>query len=95
MGGLPDPLPPGGVNFFKINLSLMKNKRTERPGPGRFLWWGGPTEVDKREKPPFNGFLTIEFLFYHKLYQTVPSITKNGARLRSCIWLARHQKGLP
>ena len=96
-GRTPRPPPPRRRKLQK-NEPLFNEKKGQsalegfRGGEGSVCWL---IEVDKREKPPFNGFLTIEFLFYHKLYQTVPSITKNGARLRSYIWLARHQKGLP
>ena len=36
-------------------------------------------------------FFTTDFFVYHKVYHAVPPINQNGARLRSYIWLPRHQ----
>lgn len=53
----------------------------------------GCQKANRREKPPSNGFLYHGFFFvYHKVYHAAPSINKNGARLRSYIWLPRHQR---
>ena len=57
-------IPPLRRCLQKKNLSLRKKSRAPvkgfRGGKGSVCWL---IEVDKREKPPFNGFLTIEFLF--------------------------------
>ena len=69
--------PPEALPSEKNNLSLRKKSRAPvkgfRGGKGSVCWL---IEVDKKEKPPFNGFLTIEFLFTIKF--TGPPINRTA-----------------